>query len=337
MKRWSSVLLLLVCGRAALAQGLPDLRLDTDLLGSSVKYDVQLFEPDACELQAADLCVGAAGVRKLLRFSVLAVNQGPVDLDVGTPDPSVLLADGTPEWMYSTCHKHFHFQTFARYELRPRGGSTPMVLGQKRSFCIEDTAKVLPGASDQPKFGCNPNGLDVQGVQAGWGDLYPSSLPCQWIDVTDLAETGDYDLCVSLNTAGILPDGDHTNDQACVPITIGGPSPDAIAPKLKILAPRGHRKFRVGKPLKVTWRKRLKDTLRYVEILFSRDGGQTWESIGATQASHNNKFSWMIPADAVTQAARVRVTLWTQGTGSDSDAGNFLRTTRDSSTFRIVP
>src|SRR5262245_9124565 len=108
--RCAVALALLLLGSAALAQGLPDLRLDTDLLASSVKYDLQLFDPNdptTCELQPSDLCVSGPGVRKLLRFSVLAVNQGSSDLVVGTPDTSTLNPDGSPKWVYSTCHKHF--------------------------------------------------------------------------------------------------------------------------------------------------------------------------------------------------------------------------------------
>ncbi len=333
----STALLLLALARTTLAQGLPDLRLDTELLASSVKYDLQLFDPQSCELQPADLCVGGPGVRKVLRFSVLAANLGTADLVVGTPDPSVLLPDGSPEWVYSTCHKHFHFETFARYELRPRGAPTPVLLGQKRSFCIEDTKKVAPDAPDQARYGCNPNGLNVQGVQIGWGDLYASNLPCQWIDVTDLAATGDYDLCVFLNTARLLPDADPGNDQGCVPLTIGGPSPDAVLPRLTLLAPRGRKKVRAGKRLKVAWRKRVQGEFRFAEIFFSRDGGQAWQFVGASQDAKRNTFAWTLPADAVSEAARVRVAIWARGSASDTDAGAFLHTARDSKPFRVVP
>ena len=83
---------------------------------------------------------------RLLRFSVFAINQGTADLVVGKPDPNELLPDGTPKWVYSACRKHYHFETFARYELRQRGGSNAILLGQKRSFCIEDTKKAIDSA-----------------------------------------------------------------------------------------------------------------------------------------------------------------------------------------------
>jgi hypothetical protein len=333
-------LAILLLESAVLAQGLPDLRLDTDLLSTSVKYDLQLFDPadpTACELQPADLCVAGPGVRALLRFSVLAVNQGTSDLVVGTPDTSTLNPDGTPKWVYSSCHRHFHFQTFARYELRPRGAATAVLLGQKRSFCIEDTKKVAPSAPDQARYGCNPNGLDVQGVQVGWGDLYASNLPCQWIDVTDLGATGDYDLCVFINTARLLPDADPTNDAGCVPITISGPPPEAVAPRVTLLAPHRRAKARVGKRLKVAWRKRVKGTVRFVELFFSRDGGATWQFVAANRDGKRNTYVWVPPPDAVTDSARFRVVVWAEAPGAAPGAGGFLRTARDGKPFRIVP
>jgi hypothetical protein len=320
----------------ATAQGVPDLRLDTDLLASSVNYDLQVFDPQSCELQAADLCVGGAGVRKLLRFSVFAINQGTADLVVGTPDPSILLPDGSPEWVYSSCHKHFHFQTFARYELRPRGSANALLLGQKRSFCIEDTKRASASAPDTPRFGCNPNGLNVQGVQVGWGDLYASSLPCQWIDITDLATTGDFDLCVTINTAGLLPEVDASNDRGCVPVTIAEPA-ETTLPKLTVLAPH-KKKVRAGKRLKIAWRKHVKGKFRFIEILFSRDQGQTWEYVTATPETKRNAFVWTVPVDAVTDEARLRVVLWTEADGvPGTDAGAFVHATRDTKPFRIIP
>jgi len=338
--RRALALALVLLGSAALAQGLPDLRLDTDLLATSVKYDLQLFDPNdptACELQPSDLCVSGPGVRKLLRFSVLAVNQGSSDLVVGTPDANALNPDGSPKWVYSTCHKHFHFQTFARYELRPRGASTAVLLGQKRSFCIEDTKRVDASVPDQARYGCNPNGLNVQGVQVGWGDLYASNLPCQWIDVTDLGATGDYDLCVFLNTARLLPDADPANDAGCVPITIAGPPAGSVAPKLTLLTPHRKAKARVGKRLKVAWRKRVKGEFRFVELFFSRDGGTTWQFVGASRDGKRNTYVWTPPADAVTDDARFRVVIWAAAPGAAPDGGAFLRTARDGKPFRVVP
>jgi len=333
-------LALMLVASTALAQGLPDLQLDTALLATSVKYDLQLFDPadpTACELQPADLCVSGPGVRKLLRFSVLAANRGTTDLVVGTPDTSTLNPDGSSKWVYSTCHKHFHFQTFARYELRPRGASDAILIGQKRSFCIEDTKKVDPTAPDQARYGCNPNGLNVQGVQVGWGDLYASNLPCQWIDVTDLGATGEYDLCVFINTAHLLPDADASNDGGCVPVTIAGPPENAVAPRLTLLSPHRKAKARVGKRVKVAWRKRLKGDFRFVELFFSRDGGTTWQFVAASRDRKRNNFIWVPPADAVSDSAQFRVVIWAEAPDAVPGTGAYLRTARDGKPFRVVP
>src|SRR5262245_52461424 len=170
---------------------MPDLRLDTQRLASGVIYETKFFDENACELMPVDLCVLAPGTRKLLRFDVFAVNQGPGDLVLGIPDDTTLLPDGSgPEWVYSQCHMHYHFTPFARYELRRRGETTPVLTGQKRSFCVEDTQP--SGATTARKYCCSSQCGMHQGVQVGWGDLYPNNLPCQWIDITDGVAPGEY-------------------------------------------------------------------------------------------------------------------------------------------------
>lgn len=246
------------------AQGVPDLRLDLATLGAGFSYDLVSFAPGACELRAADRCVDAPGARKLLRFDVLAVNQGDADLVLGVPDPDLLLPGGGPMWEFSVCHDHFHFVTFARYELRRRGESMPVLEGQKRSFCVQDTRPVT--ATTPRRYCCDGACGNRQGVSMGWGDLYPRHLPCQWIDITALpddAASGEFDLCVSLNTAGVLPDGDRTNDAGCVPISIDAPPPGTRAPRVKVRAPRRRARAREGRRLKIAWRRRVQGEIRF--------------------------------------------------------------------------
>ena len=77
-----------------------------------------MIAPGDCTLQPSDACVDGPGMRRLLRFSVLVLNRGTADLFLGTPS-----ADD-PLFVFSECHNHFHFESFASYELRPRGGTT---------------------------------------------------------------------------------------------------------------------------------------------------------------------------------------------------------------------
>jgi hypothetical protein len=292
-----TVLLLAGVGRA---QGLPDLALDLDTLGRGIRQQLVFVGPEACTLQPADLCVGGAGVRNVLRFNVIANNVGTADLVMGDPAAQLdeRLPDGTAKWVWSECHGHYHFQTFARYELRRRGETAPLLEGQKRSFCVEDT---VPFAADAPppQYCCNPATCaevagvhGIQGLTVGWGDFYPAILDCQWIDVTEGPDgaplpPGDYDLCVFLNTAGFLPDTDRTNDTGCVPVALAAPT--APAPRVRLRAPRGRPKVRVGRRLRIAWRKKVPGRFRYQEIAFSPDGGATWQHVaGAIPERHSH-------------------------------------------------
>ena len=141
-----AVFLLAVPGRAA---GGPDLALDIPTLQADLSLDLLTFQPNACELQPIDLCVGGPGARKLLRFSVFVVNRGDADVVLGYPSAGKLLpGTNQPEWTFSQCHNHWHFKSFARYELRLHGATSAVLTGQKRSFCVEDTK---PATSTSPR------------------------------------------------------------------------------------------------------------------------------------------------------------------------------------------
>ncbi len=327
----------------AAAQGMPDLRLDVGALERGITYELLFFEPQACELQPVDLCVGAPGARKVMRFDVFAVNDGDADLVLGVPDPSEMLPDGAPKWVWSECHGHFHFQTFARYELRRRGETTTLLPGQKRSFCVEDTK---PDTAATPRRYCCAPGVTceltgTQGVQPGWGDLYPSNLPCQWIDITELPEDqlpADVDLCVFLNFERHLPDADPTNDAACVPVTLEGPPAGARAPRVKVKAPGPRVRAVVGRPLKIAWRRRTPGKLEVQEIWFSPDDGQTWQLVtgGSRLPLHRRSYKWIVPAGATTDHARIKVVVWTRNPRDGTGAGSFQRGVAVSRPFRVA-
>ena len=331
--------LLLSAAAATLAGGLPDLRLDTGRLANGISVEVGFFPEGACELQVADLCVAGPGTRKLLRFDVFAVNQGTADLVLGVPDDTTLLPDGSPKWVYSACHRHYHFTTFARYELRRRGETTPVLTGQKRSFCVEDTKPA--GATTARRYCCSDACAMQQGIQIGWGDLYPGTLKCQWIDITDGVLPGDYDLCVFLNTAGLLPDGDPSNDAGCVPVTIDAVPARAPAPRVKVRTPRARTRGRVGRPLRVAWQKRVRGAFQTQEVWFSGDGGQTWTLVAGGDAlpAKSHAYRWVIPPEVVTEQARVRVVVWAKNPRDAplSSVGALQRGVAVSAPFRIAP
>lgn len=325
-----AALLLLAAVRAE-AGGTPNLVLDVPTLQSHVSFDLQSFAPSACELQPIDLCVGGPGPRALLRFSVLAVNQGTADLVLGVPP--MIDPPNQGEFVYSACHMHYHFTSFARYELRTRGTTTVIRPGQKRSFCVEDTQQVDPAVSVDKKYCCTSTCGNLQGVQVGWGDLYPSTLPCQWIDVTDVPP-GDYDLCVFLNTEGLLAE-DPAGNEGCVPVTLSAPA--APPPRVKMKQPRARKKARVGRQLSVGWKRHAKGDLLFQEVWLSRDGGATYAQL-VRLSPPSKKHSARIPvtAEMVSEQARVKVYVCTRNPKGDPSAGALQCGSAESGEFRIV-
>jgi hypothetical protein len=111
---------------------------------------------------------------------------------------------------------HYHFDNYAAYELRDDSG--PVATGHKQAFCLLDLYGWAWGGNGT--YDCGN-----QGISRGFADIYDSSLPCQWIDVTDVPP-GDYTLRISLNNP---PNGSNTrfinernydNNIAEVPFTI---------------------------------------------------------------------------------------------------------------------
>jgi len=191
-------------GTAARAQSaLPDLTIDAARLESSAVVKTHVFKPTDCAL--VEKCVDAPGKRKLLRFDVATPNIGAADLVLGDPTQS-------PLFVYSPCHRHYHFNGYALYELYDDTGAK-ILTGRKQAFCLEDFSRYSPNAGPA-KFTCS-----FQGISVGWQDVYGSYLDCQWLDITDV-RPGNYVLQVTINADGILAESDYSNNIATVPVTI---------------------------------------------------------------------------------------------------------------------
>jgi hypothetical protein len=179
---------------------LPDLALVAAQMDGTTVVTDTMFAPDACEL--VEGCIGAAGLRRLLRFATVTENRGPGDLDLG-PVPPPGVSAGIFVW--SPCHMHHHVAGYASYELRDASSGVVMG-GHKQAFCLEDDEQVEPLG---PTHGYHCN---VQGISPGWADVYGNGLPCQWLDITDVAP-GTYTLHVAIDGTGVLPDADPTNNE----------------------------------------------------------------------------------------------------------------------------
>lgn len=195
------------CTCYGLDQPLPDLVLDVERLGAEILFDTVSVAEGSCAL--AEECVGGVGERRVMRFSVEAINQGFADLVVPPPPERPDLFE------FSPCHGHYHFSGFAEYALLDTAGEV-VLTGRKQAYCMEDTEQVVQGP-DVPcakRYTC-----DDQGIQRGWGDLYGNTLDCQWLDITGLPP-GEYRLEVSLNPGRNFQEGSFDNNIGSVPVTI---------------------------------------------------------------------------------------------------------------------
>ncbi|MCA9707672.1 MAG: hypothetical protein KDK70_17615, partial [Myxococcales bacterium] len=185
----------------------PDLIIDPSWI-EPVLTEIFVHE-GTCELYEG--CVGGLGWRTILRFHLSAANVGSDDLVLGVP------ANEPDLFHYSECHDHFHFDGFARFELRDTEGL--VAPGHKPGFCLLDSYSwAWPNA---------PGHYDCanQGISAGHADLYESDLPCQWIDVTDVPPGdggwgGVFNVRRDDTSVPPLYERDYANDAVAVPVTL---------------------------------------------------------------------------------------------------------------------
>jgi hypothetical protein len=189
---------------------LPDLVVDEKRLKDEILFDNVYVTENSCA--RVEECVTGTGNRRVLRFSVEAINQGFATMTVPPP------ADRPDLFTFSPCHGHFHFSGFASYALLDTQGRT-VLTGRKQAYCMEDTQRVVEGPSVQcsKEFNC-----DNQGIQRGWSDLYGNTLDCQWLDITDVPP-GQYQIQVTLNPSRALQEVTLDNNTAAVPVTIPPP------------------------------------------------------------------------------------------------------------------
>lgn len=207
--RRALVLLLAACGDNLhpldAFQGMPDLALVGSQMDHSPIVTAETFAADDCAV--VEGCT-IAGSRKLLRFDTVSENVGTADLVLG-PVPPPGVSSGIFVW--SPCHMHHHVMGYADFTLLDATGT--VASGHKQGFCLEDDEQVDPRG---PSHGYN---CGFQGVSIGWADVYDRTLPCQYIDITDVA-AGTYTLQVVIDASGILPDSNSANNVWMTTVTL---------------------------------------------------------------------------------------------------------------------
>jgi len=195
--------------------------------------------PNLRTLPASELSVvvDSGNGHTLLRFAATNWNNGigPLELRAGTASKSrgqdvyqrIYYSDGTSQdfkagtFTYHPSHNHFHFNDFARYELRASDAAPGSEqASSKTSFCVIDTTHVDPAAPGTPPaaFYTSCAG-DMQGISVGWGDTYGASLPGQSFDLTGLPEA-DYNLTIIVDPNNRLQEIDETDNVSCVRLHI---------------------------------------------------------------------------------------------------------------------
>ena len=169
------------------------------------EISLETFNETDCEVQEGMI---TAGTHRLLRFSTETRNIGLSNIVLPAPE-------GNPAFEYADCHGHYHFKGFARYRLL-NGAGDVVATGRKVSFCLLDGYQWDPGAADG-QFSC-----DMQGITAGWSDVYDAGLPGQWVEI-DGVPAGDYFLEVTMNPDLVILESDVTNNTSTVPVTIPAP------------------------------------------------------------------------------------------------------------------
>lgn len=200
--------------------------------------------PDLRMARLQDLSVESAGVQRRLRFDSIIVNIGAGKLELrgsrpstATPEMTVvqrIFSDAggfrdrpTDARMYfaGDGHNHWHVRDLEDYKLNLliNGKKRSLVgTGAKHGFCFYDN---YPFGSTQPAFytGCangQPNALQVTtGLSRRWGDLYNSTLPDQYIDITGLPP-GDYRLTATADPDDWFEESSNRNNYTWVDILI---------------------------------------------------------------------------------------------------------------------
>src|SRR5882762_5700498 len=114
--------------------GTPDLIVDSKTLQNHWIVRDEDFLATACDAIEGGI---SAGAHRVIRFTVSTPNVGDADIFIG--DPNVHFNDNDGLYEFATCHQHFHFRHYARYELiDPVTGH--VWRAAKRGFCMIDVS-----------------------------------------------------------------------------------------------------------------------------------------------------------------------------------------------------
>lgn len=160
----------------------------------------------------ADGCV-TPGEHFLLRFDFLVHNAGLVDLVIGDP------AEASHLFVRSVGHDHLHLRDFNEYRLFDREGRQ-VIESYKQAFCLFDSQRLSEWARLTRQF--IPEDCDTyQGLSAGWADLYPARITCQFIAIDQIPD-GDYAFVATTNSRALVDEVNYGDNRICIELSIRG-------------------------------------------------------------------------------------------------------------------
>lgn len=157
----------------------PDLIVRSDIMSTQWVVRDEKLPADYCSVIEGGV---QPGWHRLARFTVMTANIGDEDFNIGDPKAHYEANDGLFE--LATCHQHFHFRNYAKYELiDPRTGK--VWKAAKRGFCMLDTDPNPAYMGSAPKSPEYHNCGDLthpgnQGISRGWTDTYRFTLGGQY-------------------------------------------------------------------------------------------------------------------------------------------------------------
>jgi hypothetical protein len=110
-------------------------------------------------------------------------------LDDASRDPRII-------WEPEDDHNHWHLMNAARYSLWNSDKTAEVAPAMKVGFCLIDSQRIETNGPSTRVYTTSANNFCgqnqptrsslVEGVSAGWRDLYDRGLAFQWVDVTDV-------------------------------------------------------------------------------------------------------------------------------------------------------
>ena len=176
----------------------------------------------------------------LLRFDGFVHNQGvgafemrgsqPVGTNMTFTAQRVYRSDGSsfddtsrdPQiiWEPEDDHNHWHLKNAARYSLWNSDKSAEVAPALKVGFCLIDSTRIETHGPSTRVYTTATNNFCgqneparsslVQGVSAGWRDLYDRTLAFQWVDITDV-QPGVHWLRAEIDPDDIVRESNEVN------------------------------------------------------------------------------------------------------------------------------